>query len=360
MDNNMFFDVSSQGECLDSLAENLYSTNYIISDPLRLTFETVHPADHDENFIVSMMTPSFSTISVIPAGHPNNPSSRTELHTHGFYELMYVIKGELYQNIEYERHLYPQGSLCLVNKNIHHAEEFSTDYRCLFLMISDDFLNSIFFPKDAFVFDEHSILSNSFASSFFGYGSGNRTNTREYIDFIPNKDDLTVNKKMYDRFDRLTNHMLYPSLGSTFAIKSAILEIFGALLDEKSYSTIPINIGSDKEFQVFDHINSSMNRHNGRISRSQLEKELSYSGSYLNAICKKYSGLSLFDYGMRFCMEKACKMLEDESINITDIIEQLGFTNRSHFNSIFKEHYKLTPSEYRKQKSVAESYNSHS
>lgn len=349
MNKNMFYTLSSKDEHLNSLEENLYSTNYVISEPLKLTFETVHPADPDENFIVSILTPKGSTISVIPLGHPNNPSSRTELHTHGFYELMYVIKGEMYQNIEYQRHLYPQGSLCLVNKNIHHAEEFSTDYRCLFLMISDDLLNSIFHPKDEFIFDEPEILSGSFADSFFGYGTGKNTSVREYIDFIPNKDDPTVNQKMYERFDRLTTHILYPSLGSTFAIKSAILEIFGALLDKESYSTIPINIGSDKEFQVFDKIGALMNKHNGRISRSQLEKELSYSGSYLNAVCKKYSGLSLFDYGMKFCMDKACTLLKDRSMNITDIIEQLGFTNRSHFNSLFKEQYGVTPSEYRRQ-----------
>jgi len=36
----------------------------------------------------------------------------------------------------------------------------------------------------------------------------------------------------------------------------------------------------------------------------------------------------------------------DESIGL--VIDMSGLSSRSHFNALFREHYKMTPSEYRK------------
>jgi AraC-like DNA-binding protein len=46
-------------------------------------------------------------------------------------------------------------------------------------------------------------------------------------------------------------------------------------------------------------------------------------------------------------MEEACSLLSGTRANIVDISESLGFTNRSHFYSIFKTHYGMTPAEFR-------------
>ncbi len=345
----MFVSLSTKNSDIIKKTEaNYYQGRISINGPIRLTFETVHPDDPEQNFIVTIMEPNASFMSVMDRDDPNNPTNRKGLHTHECFELMFVIKGEMYQNIEYKRHVYPKGSLCLVNKKIHHAEEFSTDFRCVFLMMTTELINSVFFPNAPFIFDEEEKLKSSAIERFFHQNTvGTDFDRREYIDFIPVSGSQGTYENMYRKFDNLTAHMLAPELGSTFAVRGIIMEIFNDLMNPGSYSTIPISIGSDKEFMIFDSINSLMLRHNGRISRSQLEKELSYSGSYLNAICKKYSGLNLFDYGMRICMEEACSLLSGTRANIADISESLGFTNRSHFYSIFKTHYGMTPAEFR-------------
>lgn len=347
----MFVSLSSNdSKIIKQTEDNYYQSSISINGPIRLTFETFHPKDQEQNFIVTIMEPDAAFISVMDSYDPNNPANRKGLHKHECFELMFVINGELFQNIEYERHIYPKGSLCLVNKKIHHAEEFSTDFRCVFLMMSTELINSIFFPSLSFIFNEEEKLKNSAIEDFFYHNTtGADLDRREYIDFIPTSASPNIYKDMYKKFDILTSHMLSPNLGSSFTLRATIMEIFSDLMNKNYYSTIPISIGSDKEFFLFDKINTLVLTHNGRITRSQLEKELSYSGSYINAICKKYSGLNLFDYGMKICMEEASKLLINTTKRVSEISESLGFTNRSHFYSIFKKHYGITPAEYRKQ-----------
>lgn len=87
----------------------------------------------------------------------------------------------------------------------------------------------------------------------------------------------------------------------------------------------------------------------GRMSRSDLEKSLCYSGNYINAIVNKYAGMCLYDYGLTFTMKKAAYLLAETEIPIAAIETKLGFTNRTHFYKIFKKKYDMTPGTYRKQ-----------
>ena len=44
----------------------------------------------------------------------------------------------------------------------------------------------------------------------------------------------------------------------------------------------------------------------------------------------------------------AAQLVADTNNPVGLIAEQSGFSSRSHFNSLFREKYKMTPSEYRK------------
>ena len=350
MDGKYIISVPLDSEVLSEYPKSS-STHFRSRSHIDMIFETVRMDRMEDNLVVSMLNPKFNVSQALSLDSPMHPGNRNELHSHDYYELMFVIDGEIYQNIEYKRHLYPKGSLCLLNRNIHHAEEFSTDYRVVFLMIAEDLANSLFFPTDSNYFREEDVLLNSQLFSFFNRNSTEYSSTvREYIDFIPAYENETEYRKMYKLFDRLTSHFLNPSLGSTYEIKAILMQIFKELINEEYYNTVPVDIGSDKEMKIFDDISHIMKKNNGRVSRSILEKELSYSGSYLNGICKKYSGLNLFNYGMTICMKKACKLLSETTMSISDIAEELQFTNRTHFYKLFEESFGMPPAKYRSEK----------
>lgn len=101
------------------------------------------------------------------------------------------------------------------------------------------------------------------------------------------------------------------------------------------------------DFILFSHICHLLEDTDGRISRSELEQILNYSGNYLNTIVKKYTHKCLFDYGQTFCRKKAATLLKETTSSISEIMEELHFTNTTHFYKCFKEHYHMTPNQFR-------------
>lgn len=85
----------------------------------------------------------------------------------------------------------------------------------------------------------------------------------------------------------------------------------------------------------------------GRMSRSDLERVLCYSGNYMNTIIKKHTGMCLYDYGLTFTLKKAAALLSDTPASISSIAIQMGFSNRTHFYKLFRDKYGITPGEYR-------------
>ena len=55
------------------------------------------------------------------------------------------------------------------------------------------------------------------------------------------------------------------------------------------------------------------------------------------------------DYLLQLRLEKSCEKLVQTNLNIQEIASQVGFTNISNFNRQFKQHYHLTPRQYRNQ-----------
>ena len=117
---------------LNQIDESQYKSYY----PIDLIFETIHSDNPEQYFIVTMLNPSFHSSTSYSYSDPLNP-----VHRNG-----------LYQNIENKRHLYSKGSLCLLNRNIHHAEEFTTDFRAAFLSLPVALVDELFNHTDQFYF----------------------------------------------------------------------------------------------------------------------------------------------------------------------------------------------------------------
>lgn len=339
----------------DSVAEDLKSnqateTRYKAYFPIDLIFETVHPDNLEQYFTVAVFTPSYHYSSAIPYNDPDNPVHRSGLHQHTYFELIYVIEGTMYQNIENKRHLYSKGSLCLLNRNIHHAEEFTTDFRAAFVSLPIPLIDAIFFHEEQLYFPSEHTASLQELSDFFNNNiTDSSASVREYIDFIPREEQVQELSDMYSRFTRVTQLFLNPTPGTTFHLKGLLIQIFAALADRSLYDNIPINIGTQREAQLFDKVRALMNDKKGRISRSEISALLQYDGSYLNSIVKKYSGLNLFGYGSAICMKEAERLLRETDLSIAEIAEELSFTNRTHFYKLFEQHYSMTPKQYRRK-----------
>lgn len=321
-------------------------TFFPIEHSISLIFETAYPDHKEPTTIVSYLSPKTCSTTTLAYDNPNNPMRRNVLHKHEYFELVYVIRGSMYQKIENMRHLYPAGSLCFLNRNIHHAEEFSTYFQGAFLALPETLIHEILLSPESLYFSKENFVKDSILEHFVKNNTHNNSSASlEYMDFIPTEAE---NPHMYDCFERLTQLFLNPEVGATFMLKSILLEIFSDLLNKNLYQTVPINIGSDFEAEIFDKITAYMTKTHGRISRSELSARTNYDGNYLNNIVKKYTGLSIFGYGTSICMKEACQLLRETDLTVSQISDRLGFTNRTHFYKLFEKQYGVTPVKYRK------------
>ena len=321
---------------------------YQLRIPFQLYFLTIHPEDNENFYLTTILSPDFS-VHFSQRKEEVLPYLPTSMHHHDYYELLLVLEGELYQNIENRRHLYTAGSCCLLNKKVQHTEEYSTDFRAVFLQLSDSFMQELYRNLFLNFFDIERTHSSSLLEEFLQANlQENGNTTKNYIDFIPTSQDSQTVSNVHLIFEYLTKELLSPGIGSSSIIMGLFCRLFHLLNSPENYETTPVQIGSDSENRIYDMITESMIRTNGRITRQELVDNLHYSGVYLNNIVKKYTGLSIYDYGMTFCMKKAAELLVCSNLSISEIAVSLNFTNRTHFYKIFQKNYHMSPYEYRK------------
>lgn len=105
----------------------------------------------------------------------------------------------------------------------------------------------------------------------------------------------------------------------------------------------------DQEFltRLNDLIYSLMGQHN--LSSDMLAEKMCMSLSQLNRKVKSITGFSSSGYILQMRMDKAKRMLASTSIPIGDIAMKCGFAEMSYFSRMFKQTFRMTPSQYRKK-----------
>jgi AraC-like DNA-binding protein len=83
------------------------------------------------------------------------------------------------------------------------------------------------------------------------------------------------------------------------------------------------------------------------ITLDQVVQHVHVSRFYFCKLFKKATGMTLTDYVARVRIEKAKALLGDPSRRISEVVFASGFGSIPRFNSVFKEHVGMAPTEYR-------------
>lgn len=83
------------------------------------------------------------------------------------------------------------------------------------------------------------------------------------------------------------------------------------------------------------------------ISLDQLADYLGVSNFYLSKLFKDEKGDNYISYVTELRLEKAKRLLGDDSLIIKEITSMVGYKDQNYFSKLFKQRYGLSPSEYR-------------
>lgn len=271
------------------------------------------------------------------------------MHQHAFFELMFVMKGEVIQRIEGEEYAYTVGQCCLLNHYVRHVEMPVKSTELFFLCITDEFLLQMI--QSDIRFDENGHLEHNENPIYELVENVQKKAAyqKQYWDFLP----VASQDEVVSLFEKLLGRLIIESNervpGFWLMVQGLVVRILSHLLNPAYFSHTKHILPSDQEEYLFLRVQDVLAMSHGRVSRAELSTRLNYSPDYLNKIVKKRIGMSLLEYGRTFTLKEAARLLSQTSLSISRIMGELGFQNRSHFYDIFKRQYGVTPNEYRKR-----------
>ena len=133
-------------------------------------------------------------------------------------------------------------------------------------------------------------------------------------------------------------------------LRSAILALCGAmkwmLSNENQLSIVNSQLSTGKShFQRFlDLLHSSEVKHR---TVEAYANDLCISPKYLTAVCKKNSGRTANEWITEHVMEDIRYYLRQTDLSIKEICDRLGFPNPSYFGKYVKDHFGMTPLDFR-------------
>lgn len=322
------------------LSGNFTTQFYEIQFPLTIQECTNDPQNVQNQYTISFHTPGQSFSSVFGAEIFQEP---TVPHRQNYCTLTYVSKGNLYKIISGKRTLYPAGSCFLLNRGTYHTENFDTEYQTLNLTIRPDFVVNL--CKSSFLFPNEAIGADDLCD-FICQEMEPETGPQDYISF---SHVLGRESPVEPLLRQMVGIMETGGPGATFQLQHLFCLLFSCLANPAYYHTNYFKLKGDASTITFSRITHLLEDSDGRITREEMEQMLKYDGAYLSRIVKKHAGMSLTDYRMTFRMDAAKAKLKHTDRKITEILQELGCTNRTFFCRMFKERYGMTPLEYRKK-----------
>lgn len=106
---------------------------------------------------------------------------------------------------------------------------------------------------------------------------------------------------------------------------------------------------SAKYIHRLGHITSYVRDHYAEdITLDQIAGEVSLNPDYFTRFFKKYMGMTFLDYVNSIRLEHIARDLLDTDLSIQDLLEKHGFTNYKLFMKMYKNRFRCTPGEMRR------------
>lgn len=251
-------------------------------------------------------------------------SSMQRSHSHSFYELYYLRKGERVYFINGELYTVKSGDIIVINPHDVHRTTSSSipEFERILINFTDDFIF-----QDA--------LSKDLPLLPFKHGS-------RLIRF-PVQEQVSTEKLILE--------MMYESKvkqsGYTEYIKSLLtkllIQIYRQPYKEPAAFHSPIH---ERISKVATYLNV---HYQEQLTLEKVAAHFFISPSYLSRTFKKVTGFHFSEYIQAIRMREARRQLVETNEKILSIAENVGYPSIAHFNKTFKKMTDVSPTQFRKQ-----------
>ena len=255
-------------------------------------------------------------------------------HTHDYFEIEYVCQGQISQTIEDRRIDLQTGDLNIICPDVPH------DVLALHredIMLTIRIRRSTFYNTFFGLFSEGDILYEYFHNIL------HRTGSAPYLCFRTGEDAEIMHLclEMYRESEQPRDYSSrYRNLLMSEIFLHLLRDFCGALqtADPDTGENAPVA-------HMLQYISSNCRS----VTLADLAERFHYNPTYLSRLLDKTMGRSFLELRAEMRMEKARKLLETTEYAPSQIAEEVGYQNMSHFYKVFRESTGSSPREYRKK-----------
>lgn len=246
-------------------------------------------------------------------------------HSHDYFELNYIYRGTLINNIDGRDIYMSAGDLVVMNRNARHSLIPRSD-NCLLLNIC---ISREFFRKSLL----HTVKRRSRLGLLL---LGQNIHGGNYL-FYP----LGQNR----RFQVLLSSVLQIYSASRFRETPELEHLFPTLFSVLSETETFSREGPNEEtLRLLSGL-----RTDGLLPLEKIAENLGVTVEYIQMHIKEYYGRTAAGILREKRMKYASELLSDKKISLYLVAEKCGYTNVSAFSDDFKHYYGTSPEEYREQ-----------
>ena len=249
-------------------------------------------------------------------------------HGHTDWEILIVLNGQITHKLNGKEGVIHKGTACLISPSDKHSILFPNNkpnqFQGLNFLAKDSYVKSILDLYSRFAYDRLNTADNTHTISLSSNFLENLTNSC-----------LEIQGLNYSCTPQNEEHcnILFNSLLIRFLKQSSVT------------TTMPSDLAS--------FIRSLNNPNISQEEIKDLQNNLPYSYSNLTRVFKKSVGCTITQYVNKIKLEHSKELLLTTDMTTLTIANALHFESLSHFNHLFKKHFNITPTEYKKSTKIS-------
>lgn len=262
-----------------------------------------------------------------------------QAHKHNFFELVYIVEGTGVQCINKNKFNYRAEHLFLLMPDDCHSFEVQSVTKFFFIRFNDIYL------KAQKAQNSYNGLGDWIRKLEFIFQNNNHLPGC----ILKNKNDKPLVKALVEALVRehINQQVYHRELVQQVVntIITVVARNISFMVPEKVKANTQDSAALDILHYIHHHIYQPEN-----LRAEHLSSQFSISPNYLSEYFKKHTGESLQQYITNYKLKLVETRLLHSDMRINEIAGELGFTDESHLNRIFKKYNGASPSEFREKR----------
>jgi AraC family L-rhamnose operon regulatory protein RhaS len=256
-------------------------------------------------------------------------------HKHNFFELVYIASGTGVQCINENNFNYQPGHMFLITPDDCHSFQIGTTTELVFIRFNDIYVKS----------QQQNDLRQIEWTKKLEYILHNASHQPGCILRNP-PDKILVKAMVASLLGEWTNKQLYHHEIISQIVNTIITIVarnIGLIMPNKV-----TDITGNTVVQILNYIQEHIYDAE-KLKADIIASHFGIADGYLSRYFKKHTGESIQQYIINYKLKLVETRLQHSDMRINEIVYELGFTDESHLNRLFKKYKGLTPTAFRKQ-----------